>query len=99
MLERMGINGGVLVREVVPESVAASAGILPGDVITLIGSSPIKSPEAFSAAVEQTARQQFGAPALDSSWRAHVHWSQAQRLSCVNRTRLPGSGKRASHGG
>ena len=53
MLERMGINGGVLVREVVPESVAASAGILPGDVITLIGSSPVKSPEAFSSAVEK----------------------------------------------
>ena len=53
MLERMGINGGVLVREVVPESVAASAGIMPGDVITLIGSSPIKSPEAFTAAVEK----------------------------------------------
>ncbi len=52
-LERWGINGGVLVREVVPGSAAAQAGILPGDVITLIGSSPVKSADAFEKAVKR----------------------------------------------
>ncbi|MBP6682040.1 MAG: Do family serine endopeptidase [Halioglobus sp.] len=50
-LERLGINGGVLVRAVIPDSVAATAGVLPGDVITLVGSSPIKSAEAYESAV------------------------------------------------
>jgi len=50
-LERLGINGGVLVRSVSPDSVAATAGVLPGDVITLLGSSPIKSVEAYESAV------------------------------------------------
>ena len=31
---------------------AASAGILPGDVITLLGSSPVQSKDAFEAVVE-----------------------------------------------
>jgi len=52
-LERWGINGGVVVREVVPASVAAEAGIVPGDVITLVGSSPIKSVEAYERVVEK----------------------------------------------
>ena len=47
LLERWGINGGVVVREVAPDSTAADAGLLPGDVITLIGSSPIKSVASF----------------------------------------------------
>jgi len=50
-LERLGINGGVLVRAVIPDSVAATAGVLPGDVITLLGSSPIKSVEAYESTV------------------------------------------------
>ena len=50
-LERLGISGGVVVRDVVPDSVAANSGVLPGDVITLLGSSPIKSVEAYEAAV------------------------------------------------
>ena len=52
MLERWGINGGVLVREVVPASAAAEAGIVPGDVITMIGSQPVKSVAAFEDAIE-----------------------------------------------
>ena len=52
-LERWGINGGVVVREVLPSSVAAQAGLVSGDVITLIGSSPVKSAEAFEKAVEK----------------------------------------------
>ena len=54
-LERWGINGGVAVREVVPESVAAAAGIVPGDVITLIGSTPVKSKEDFDRVVNDLA--------------------------------------------
>ena len=52
-LERWGINGGVVVREVVPSSVAAEAGIVVGDVITLIGSEPVKSKKAFDRIVEK----------------------------------------------
>jgi serine protease Do len=51
MLERWGISGGVLVREVVPGSAGAEAGIVPGDVITLIGSTPVKSASAYEDAV------------------------------------------------
>ncbi|MEM1153715.1 MAG: Do family serine endopeptidase [Pseudomonadota bacterium] len=50
-LERLGINGGVIVREVLPDSAASEAGILPGDIITLIGSSPIKSVNAYEDVV------------------------------------------------
>jgi len=52
-LERWGLSGGVLVREVVPASPAAEAGVQPGDVITLVGSSPVKSVDAFDKAVEK----------------------------------------------
>lgn len=52
ILERYGINGGVLVREVLPGSVAAEGGIAAGDVITLVGSKPTKSVDAFADAVE-----------------------------------------------
>ena len=52
-LDRLGIAGGVQVREVVPESIAAEAGIRAGDIITLIDSTPIKSAAAFERAVEK----------------------------------------------
>jgi len=51
VLERLGINGGVVVRKVVSGSSAAEAGIVSGDVITLIGSSPISSESSFDEAV------------------------------------------------
>ena len=51
-MERFGINGGVVVRDVTPDSVAADAGIRVGDVITLIDTSPIKSTESFEQAVD-----------------------------------------------
>jgi serine protease Do len=51
-LERYGINGGVVVRDVTPGSVAANAGIRAGDVITLIDTNPIKSTDAFEQAVD-----------------------------------------------
>jgi serine protease Do len=53
ILERWGINGGVIVRELIPGSVAANAGVLQGDVITLIDSSPIKSVKAYNKAVDR----------------------------------------------
>jgi serine protease Do len=52
-LERWGINGGVVVNEVIPNSVAAEAGIMPGDVITLLGSTPVQTSEAFERAVDK----------------------------------------------
>jgi serine protease Do len=52
-LDRLGISGGVLVREVIPASAAAEAGLLPGDVITLIGNSPVKSKATFDKAVDK----------------------------------------------
>jgi serine protease Do len=55
VLERWGINGGVIVLEVTAGSVAADAGIVAGDVITLIGSSPVKSADAYDEAVADLA--------------------------------------------
>jgi serine protease Do len=51
LLERFGINGGVVVREVLPDSVAAEGGIVPGDIITLVGSTPVKNAQAYEDAV------------------------------------------------
>jgi serine protease Do len=50
-LERFGIKGGVVVREVTQGSVAKSAGIRAGDVITLVDTHTIKSVESFEQAV------------------------------------------------
>lgn len=50
-LERYGISGGVAVREVLPGSAAAEGGIRPGDVITLLESTPVKSVSAYNKAV------------------------------------------------
>jgi len=52
-LERAGINGGVLVREVVPGSAAADAGIVSGDIITLIDKSPVRSVAAYERVVDK----------------------------------------------
>jgi serine protease Do len=54
-LERLGVSGGVLVREVLPGSVGSEADIRPGDLITLVGSAPIKNTQAFESAVEKLA--------------------------------------------
>ena len=43
VLDRAGLRGGVLVTEVENNSVAAEAGIAPGDVITMFGRSAISS--------------------------------------------------------
>ena len=53
VLERMGISGAVIVRKVVSGSAAAEAGIVSGDLITLIDSSPIDSEGSFNRAVKK----------------------------------------------
>jgi serine protease Do len=53
VLKQWGISGGVVVREVVPGSVGSKAGVLAGDVITLLGSTPVKSVDAYEAAVDR----------------------------------------------
>jgi len=50
--ERYGISGGVEVREIVPGSPAADAGIQAGDIITLVGSTPVNSGKALAGAVD-----------------------------------------------
>ncbi|MHA7817113.1 MAG: Do family serine endopeptidase [Pseudohaliea sp.] len=51
-LERWGISGGVVVRSVVPDSPAEEAGILAGDVLTLVGSTPVKDLDSLREALE-----------------------------------------------
>ena len=51
-LETFGVSGGVVVRSVEPDSIAAESGIRVGDVITLIDTRPIQSVEGFERAVD-----------------------------------------------
>ncbi|MFK7828393.1 MAG: trypsin-like peptidase domain-containing protein [Congregibacter sp.] len=51
MLSRWDLAGGVLVRSVKPDSPAAEAGLVAGDVITAVGSTPVRSIEAFRETV------------------------------------------------
>jgi serine protease Do len=53
MLDALGLSAAVVVDQVVPESAAAAQGILPGDAITMIGSTPIRSTADFDKAVSQ----------------------------------------------
>ncbi|MCZ6831779.1 MAG: DegQ family serine endoprotease [Gammaproteobacteria bacterium] len=50
---RWGITGGVVVTEVVPQGPGDRAGMLRGDVVTLIGSYPITSVAAYTRAAER----------------------------------------------
>lgn len=52
MLARWDLSGGVLVRSVDPDSAAGSAGLQTGDVITMVGSTPVRNAEAFRDATE-----------------------------------------------
>ena len=52
-LERVGISGGVVVRSVAPDSVAAQAGIRVGDIITLVDTTAINSTASFEQAVDK----------------------------------------------
>jgi serine protease Do len=49
MLARWDLSGGVLVREVEPDSRRGVPGLCAGDVITMVGSTPVRSAEAFRA--------------------------------------------------
>ena len=51
-LKRYNIESGVTVISVRAQSPAASSGIQSGDVITLIGTAPIRDKEAFSRIVK-----------------------------------------------
>ena len=51
MMAELGLSGGVLVLEVTPESPAAMAGIVGGDVVTRLGSSAVQSINDFEAAI------------------------------------------------
>ena len=53
MMAELGLSGGVLVLEVVPDSPAGEGGIMGGDVITRLGSSAVQSIEDFQQAVER----------------------------------------------
>jgi serine protease Do len=50
---RLKIGGGVVVREVVPGQPGARAGLRPGDIITLIGSEPVKNVGDFEDIVAE----------------------------------------------
>ena len=50
--EHFGISGGVVVRSVESDSVAAESGVRVGDVITLIDTQPIQSVDEFERAVD-----------------------------------------------
>jgi hypothetical protein len=49
---RLAAQGGVLVVEVEPDSAAARAGVVPGDVIVRVGSRYVSSPEEYAAAAK-----------------------------------------------
>ena len=53
MLDALGLTAAVIVDQVEPESPAAAQGILPGDAITMIGSTPVRNVADFEKAVEQ----------------------------------------------
>jgi serine protease Do len=53
MLSRWDLPGGVLVRDVKPGSAADDAGLMPGDVITAVGATPVRSLEAFQRIVDE----------------------------------------------
>ncbi|MFT7288614.1 MAG: serine protease Do [Halieaceae bacterium] len=52
MLSRWDLPGAVLVRSVEPGSPAAEAGLMGGDLITAVGSSPVRSIDTFREAIE-----------------------------------------------
>ena len=52
MLARWDLSGGALVRTVDPDSPAGRAGLVAGDVITMVGSTPVRTAEAFREATQ-----------------------------------------------
>ncbi|MBV8992475.1 MAG: PDZ domain-containing protein, partial [Pseudonocardiales bacterium] len=54
---QLGLPGtdGVIVAAVVPGGPAANAGLRPGDVITVVGTTPTRTPEDFLGALRRAA--------------------------------------------
>jgi len=50
--QELAVPGGVVVREIVPESPAEQTGLMPGDVITQLGFESIENIESFEAQSE-----------------------------------------------
>jgi serine protease Do len=53
MLSRFDLAGGVVVRSIEPGSPADRAGLMPGDVITAIGSKPVRSADELAEIVSE----------------------------------------------
>lgn len=53
MLSRWDLSGGVLVRSVEPNSPAEGAGLMPGDIVTAVGSTPVRSVAGFLEIVKE----------------------------------------------
>ncbi len=53
VLDALGLSAAVVVERVLPESPAAAQGIVPGDAITMIGSTPIRTIVDFDQALQQ----------------------------------------------
>lgn len=52
-LEQLGLAGAVVVRQVEPDSPAADQEVMTGDVVTMVGSRPIRSVSDFNGAVAE----------------------------------------------
>ncbi len=87
-LERWGVRGGVIVREVIAGSAAADGGILVGDIITLVGDKPVKSVSDYERAVAADSRQLGAGPAHPPRVTA-VHRSRGRVSRKQYRTAAP----------
>ncbi len=70
LAEALGIDGGAVVRTVVPGSPAAGGGLAPDDVITEIGGEPVRSSSALVVAMR---RHRPGDQVSVGYWRAGRH--------------------------
>ncbi|MDA0954285.1 MAG: DegQ family serine endoprotease [Proteobacteria bacterium] len=57
-LEQLGLAGAVVVRQVESDSPAAEQEVMTGDVVTMVGSRPIRSVSDFNAAIAELAAGQ-----------------------------------------
>ena len=59
LADYFGVEKGVLVRSVVPESAAEEAGLRAGDVIIRIGDKEVTSPREVTSAIRETEEESF----------------------------------------